>query len=119
VGFAFEGVGGQWGFVGVVIFFTIYGLLILRIISITINGSSNFEILFGAGVAIYFIVHLVINVGMNIQLLPVTGTPLPFMSYGGSHMLSEYVLLGLLVATKRYSRSIHRDMANNEFVGPQ
>jgi rod shape determining protein RodA len=117
--FIFAAFAEEWGFVGVVIFFTIYGLLILRIISITINGSSNFEILFGAGVAIYFIVHLVINVGMNIQLLPVTGTPLPFMSYGGSHMLSEYVLLGLLVATKRYSRSIHRDMANNEFVGPQ
>ncbi len=117
--FIFAAFAEEWGFVGVVIFFTIYGLLILRIISIAINGSSNFEILFGAGVAIYFIVHLVINVGMNIQLLPVTGTPLPFMSYGGSHMLSEYVLLGLLVATKRYSRSIHRDMANNEFVGPQ
>ncbi len=117
--FIFAAFAEEWGFVGVVIFFTMYGLLITRIIFIAINGSTNFEILFGAGVAIYFIVHLTINVGMNIQLLPVTGTPLPFMSYGGSHMLSEYILLGILVATKRYSRSMHRDMAKNEFIGPQ
>ncbi len=117
--FIFAAFAEEWGFVGVVIFFTMYGLLITRIIVIAVNGSTNFEILFGAGVAIYFIVHLAINVGMNIQLLPVTGTPLPFMSYGGSHMLSEYILLGILVATKRYSRSMHRDMAKNEFIGPQ
>lgn len=117
--FIFAAFAEEWGFVGVVIFFAMYGLLITRIIFIAINGSSNFEILFGAGVAIYFIVHLLINVGMNIQLLPVTGTPLPFMSYGGSHMLSEYILLGILVATRRYSRSMHRDMAKNEFIGPQ
>lgn len=117
--FIFAAFAEEWGFVGVIIFFTMYGLLITRIIYISINGSSNFEILFGAGVAIYFIVHLMINVGMNIQLLPVTGTPLPFMSYGGSHMLSEYILLGILVATKRYSRTMHRDMAKNEFIGPQ
>lgn len=117
--FIFAAFAEEWGFVGVVIFFTLYGLLIWRIISLAINGSSNFEILFGVGVAIYFIVHLVINVGMNIQLLPVTGTPLPFMSYGGSHMLSEYILLGILVAMKRYSRIAHRDLTKREFIGPQ
>ncbi len=117
--FIFAAFAEEWGFVGVIFFFTIYGLVIWRIIVLTINGSSNFEILFGAGVAIYFIVHLTINVGMNIQLLPVTGIPLPFMSYGGSHMLSEYVLLGLLVSMKRYSRTMHRDMTKNEYIGPQ
>lgn len=117
--FIFAAFAEEWGFVGVVIFFTLYGLFIWRIIRLSVNGSSNFEILFGAGVAIYFIVHLLINVGMNIQLLPVTGTPLPFMSYGGSHMLSEYTLLGILVAMKRYSRTTHRDLTKNEFIGPQ
>jgi rod shape determining protein RodA len=117
--FIFAAFAEEWGFVGVVIFFTLYGLFIWRIIRLSINGSSNFEILFGAGVAIYFIVHLLINVGMNIQLLPVTGTPLPFMSYGGSHMLSEYTLLGILVAMKRYSRTTHIDLTKNEFIGPQ
>jgi len=108
--FIFAAFAEEWGFVGVVIFFTLYGLVIWRIIKLAVNGSSNFEILFGAGVAIYFIVHLLINVGMNIRLLPVTGTPLPFMSYGGSHMLSEYILLGILVAMRRYSRTTHRDL---------
>jgi rod shape determining protein RodA len=117
--FIFAAFAEEWGFVGVIIFFIVYGSVVMRIIYLATKGSSNFEILFGAGVAIYFIVHLLINVGMNIQLLPVTGTPLPFMSYGGSHMLSEYVLLGILVAMKRHSRTMHRDMAKNEFIGPQ
>jgi rod shape determining protein RodA len=117
--FIFAAFAEEWGFVGVIIFFIVYGSVVIRIIYLATKGSSNFEILFGAGVAIYFIVHLLINVGMNIQLLPVTGTPLPFMSYGGSHMLSEYVLLGILVAMKRHSRTMHRDMAKNEFIGPQ
>lgn len=117
--FIFAAFAEEWGFVGVVIFFTVYGLFIFRIIYLASKGSSNFEILFGAGVAIYFIVHLFINIGMNIQLLPVTGTPLPFMSYGGSHLLSEYVLLGILVAMKKHSREISRELVNNEFIGPQ
>ncbi len=117
--FIFAAFAEEWGFIGVSLFFILYSLFIARIIYLASRGSSNFEILFGAGVAIYFIVHLFINVGMNIQLLPVTGTPLPFLSYGGTHILSEYILLGILVAMKKHSRVMHRDMDNNEFVGPQ
>lgn len=117
--FIFAAFAEEWGFIGVSLFFILYGLFISRIIYLASRGSSNFEILFGAGVAIYFIVHLFINVGMNIQLLPVTGTPLPFLSYGGTHILSEYILLGILVAMKKHSRVMHRDLDKNEFVGPQ
>ena len=56
---------------------------------------------------------------MNIQLLPVTGTPLPFMSYGGTHILSEFILLGLLMSMSKYSRTVHKDITKNEFIGPQ
>ena len=83
------------------------------------NGSTNFEILYGAGVAIYFIVHIGVNVGMNIHLFPVTGTPLPFMSYGGTHLMTEFLALGILMAMKRYGRSAHKDQTANEFIGPQ
>ncbi len=117
--FIFAAYAEEWGFVGVVILFSLYGIVIWRIILISMRGSTNFEILFGAGTAIYFIVHIAINVGMNIQLLPVTGTPLPFMSYGGSHMLSEFILLGLLFSMSKYSKTVHGDMAKNEFIGPQ
>ncbi|MFA6554762.1 MAG: rod shape-determining protein RodA [Candidatus Paceibacterota bacterium] len=117
--FIFAAFAEEWGFAGVVILFTLYGIIIWRIIKSAMKGSTNFEILFGAGTAIYFIVHIGINVGMNIQLLPVTGTPLPFMSYGGTHILSEFILLGLLMSMRRYSRTVHKDMARNEFLGPQ
>jgi len=117
--FIFAAFAEEWGFAGVLILFVLYAFLIWRIILNAMRGASNFEILFGGGVAVFFIVHIAVNVGMNMQLLPVTGTPLPFMSYGGTHTLSEFLLLGLLVAMRRYSRPAHKDVTKNEFIGPQ
>jgi len=66
---------------------------------------------------VYFIVHIAINIGMNMHLLPVTGTPLPLMSYGGTHLLAEFALLGVVMAMRRYARPAHKDAIQNEFVG--
>ncbi len=117
--FIFAAFAEEWGFVGIIILFSLYGIIIWRIIMNAMNGATNFEILYGAGVAVFFIVHIFINVGMNMHLLPVTGTPLPFMSYGGTHIMSEFLTLGILMAMRRYSRSAHKDLGKNEFVGPQ
>jgi rod shape determining protein RodA len=117
--FIFAAFSEEWGFAGIVILFTLYGIIIWRIIKNAMTGATNFEILFGAGVAIYFIVHIAINVGMNMHLLPVTGTPLPFMSYGGTHMLTEFMALGILMSMRKYSRTAHKDEIKNEFIGPQ
>ena len=117
--FIFAAFSEEWGFVGIFVLFTLYGILIWRIIKNAMNGATNFEILFGAGVAIYFIVHITINVGMNMHLLPVTGTPLPFMSYGGTHMMTEFMALGILMSMRKYSRTAHKDATKNEFIGPQ
>ncbi len=117
--FIFAAFAEEWGFVGVTILFSLYGFLIWRIIVNAMKGTTNFEILFGAGVAVYFIVHIFINIGMNMHLLPVTGTPLPFMSYGGTHTLSEFLLLGILMAMRRYALTAHKEVGRNEFMGPQ
>ncbi len=117
--FIFAAFAEEWGLAGVIILFTLYGIIVWRIIKNAMHGASNFEILFGAGVAIYFIVHIAVNVGMNMQLLPVTGTPLPFMSYGGTHITSEFLILGILMSMRRYARPVHKDEAANEFIGPQ
>ena len=117
--FIFAAFAEEWGFVGILILFSLYGIIIWRIIVNATEGATNFEILFGAGVAVFFIVHIVVNVGMNMHLLPVTGTPLPFMSYGGTHLLSEFLGLGILMGMRRYSRSVHKDSAQNEFIGPR
>jgi rod shape determining protein RodA len=115
--FVFAAFAEEWGFLGVIILFSLFGVVIWRIIRTTTTGATNFEILYGAGVAIYFIVHFIVNIGMNIQLLPVTGTTLPFLSYGGTHLLTEFSALGILMGMRRYSRVTHKELSSNEFVG--
>ena len=80
-------------------------------------GTTNFEILYGLGLAIYFMTHFIINIGMNIGIMPVTGITLPFMSYGGSHLLTEFIGLGILMGMSKYKRVAHKDDMRNEFLG--
>lgn len=115
--FIFAAFAEEWGFVGVVFLLGSFVLLIWRIILNAIVGETNFEILFGAGVAIMFTSPFIINVGMNMGLMPVTGLPLPFVSYGGSHMLVAFIGLGILMGMRRYSRDVHKDVIKNEFLG--
>lgn len=113
--FIFAAFAEEWGFVGVIILFGLYAVIIWRIILISLKGASNFEMLFGAGMAIFLIVHFLINVGMNMQLLPVTGQTLPFISYGGSHLVTEFAGLGILMGMRRYRHVGHREITRNEF----
>ena len=115
--FIFAAFAEEWGFVGVILLFLLYGIVFWRIFSIALRGETNFEILYGTGIAIWLMTHLVINIGMNIGILPVTGIPVPFMSYGGSHILTEFLGLGILMGMRNYSRAMHRDVIKNEFVG--
>ena len=115
--FIFAAFAEEWGFVGAVIVLALFVLLIWRIIVAAMRGASNFETLFGAGLAIFFMSHVAINIGMNIGVLPVTGIPLPFMSYGGSHLLTEFAGLGILMGMRRYARPAHREDIANEMVG--
>ncbi len=115
--FIFAAFTEEWGFIGSITVLILYGLIIWRILSFASLGASNFEILFGMGVAIMLMSHIIINIGMNLGLLPVTGIPLPFMSYGGSHLLTEFAALGILMSMRRYARSAHRDDMQNEFLG--
>jgi rod shape determining protein RodA len=115
--FIFSAYAEEWGFIGVLILFTFFGIVIWRIILIAMYGETNFEILFGSGIALLIIIHFFINIGMNIQLLPVTGTTLPFLSYGGTHLLTEFAGLGVLMGMRRYRRIAHKDEIHHEFIG--
>jgi len=115
--FVFAAFAEEWGFVGSFLILLLYSLVIWRILYFASLGASNFEILFGMGIAIFFMSHILINVGMNLGLLPVTGIPLPFMSYGGSHLLTEFAGLGILMGMRKYSRIAHKDDMKNEFFG--
>lgn len=115
--FIFAAFAEEWGFIGSFLILVFYGLVIWRILYSAFLGVSNFEILFGLGIAIFFMSHILVNIGMNLGLMPVTGIPLPFMSYGGSHLLTEFAGLGILMSMRKYSRSVHRDDMKNEFLG--
>jgi rod shape determining protein RodA len=115
--FIFAAFSEEWGFIGVLLFFSLFGLIIWRIIFNAMYGATNFEILFGLGLAIMFMSHFFVHVGMNIGLLPITGTTIPFLSYGGSHLLTEFIGLGILMGMRKYQRPIHKDDAKNEFLG--
>ncbi len=115
--FIFAAYAEEWGFIGSFFILLLFGLVIWRILRCALLGASNFEMLFGVGIAIFFISHIIINIGMNIGLLPITGIPLPFMSYGGSHLVTEFAGLGILMNMRKYARSAHRDDMQNEFLG--
>mgnify|MGYP003557354075 FL=1 len=114
--FIFAAFAEEWGFVGVMLLFILYGIVFYRMLKISFYGGSNFEILFGVGLTLLFIIHSVIHIGMNIGLLPVTGNTLPFMSYGGSHLLTEFFGLGMLMGMRKSSRTVHKDLTHNELV---
>jgi rod shape determining protein RodA len=115
--FIFAAYSEEWGFVGSCAVLFLFGLVIWRILRSASLGASNFEMLFGIGIAIFFMSHILINIGMNIGLMPITGIPLPFMSYGGSHLITEFAALGILVSMSKYARPAHRDDMKNEFLG--
>lgn len=115
--FIFAAFAEEWGFVGSLLLLVVYGLLLWRILTIALYGGSNFEILFGSGVALYLMSHIIINIGMNLNIMPVTGIPLPFMSYGGSHLVTEFLALGILSSMRKYRRHAHPDDMRHEFLG--
>ncbi|KKW35522.1 MAG: Rod shape determining protein RodA [Candidatus Giovannonibacteria bacterium GW2011_GWA2_53_7] len=115
--FIFASFAEEWGFVGVVLLFLCYGVVFWRILAAAGVGASNFETLFALGLGVFILTQFTVHVGMNIGLLPVTGQTLPFMSYGGSHLVTEFAGLGILMSMRRYSRGAHRDSMKNEFLG--
>ena len=117
--FIFAAFAEEWGLIGVTLISLLFGLVIWRIMVNARVGATNFETLFALGLAIMLMSHFVVHVGMNIGLLPITGLPLPFLSYGGSHLLAEFAGLGILMGMRKYSLAYHRDDIHNEFLGPQ
>ncbi len=115
--FIFASFAEEWGFVGVVILLALFAVVVWRILANAIAGETNFEILFGVGLAALFMSYITIHIGMNIGLLPVTGLPLPFVSYGGSHLVTEFIGLGILMSMRRHRRAISRENLGKEFMG--
>lgn len=109
----------EWGFVGALILFVLFGVVVWRILRSARQGATNFETFFGLGFALLLISHIVVHVGMNIGLLPVTGITLPFLSYGGSHLVMEFLGLGIVMGMRGYRQEVPRAELKREFLGPR
>jgi rod shape determining protein RodA len=97
--FIFCTVGEEWGFLGSFIVVSIYIFLLLRIVHIAERQRSSFGRIYGYAVACIIFCHFFVNIAMTIGLMPVIGIPLPFLSYGGSSLISFTILLFILVKT--------------------
>jgi rod shape determining protein RodA len=95
--FIFCTIGEEYGFVGSVILIGLFLALLLRIIFISERQRSSLSRVYGYGVASILFLHLFVNIGMTIGLVPVIGIPLPFISYGGSSLWSFTILLFILI----------------------
>jgi rod shape determining protein RodA len=114
--FIFAAFSEEWGFVGSIILCSLILFILLRILYISMNQNDNFLSLIGIGVFAWVFVHSTINIGMNMGVMPVTGIPLPFMSYGGSHFISGCISLGI-VASFNFNKFNLRKSYKNEFLG--
>ena len=98
--FIFCTVGEEWGFLGCLVVLVLYGILISRIIRDADESRENFTRIYGYCVAACLFMHLFINIGMTIGIMPVIGIPLPFLSYGGSSLWSFTILLFIFIALR-------------------
>jgi rod shape determining protein RodA len=95
--FIFPVVGEELGFLGVVVALGLFAWLMMRCIRIAGRSMNPFASLMAFGLVSMLFVHVLINVGMTIGVMPITGIPLPFFSYGGSFMLACWITVGLLI----------------------
>ena len=94
--FVFSGLAEDLGFAGAVILFVLYIVLLIAALRVAFRAKDPFGMLIGAGVATMLLFQIMVNVGMAISLMPVTGIPLPFISHGGSSLVSICFALGVL-----------------------
>lgn len=106
--FIFAAFAEEWGLIGVSVLFLLFGVVIWRLLHAARHGATNFERLFAVGVALMIMAHFTIHIGMNIGMMPVTGLTIPFMSYGGTHLIVEFVAIGVVMAMGRYTQSRYR-----------
>jgi rod shape determining protein RodA len=94
--FIFAVVGETYGFVGAALVLSLYALLIWRSLRILMISKNLFGTLIAGGIVAMLMFQVFVNVGMTIGIMPITGVPLPLMSYGGSSVLVTFIALGLL-----------------------
>lgn len=94
--FIFSVIAEQIGFLGVLILFAIFVILLMRIARVSFMAGDNFGRLLASGILAMLMFQIFVNIGMNLGLMPVTGIPLPLLSYGGSSLITTLASVGIL-----------------------
>ena len=98
--FIFAVAGEEFGFVGAAVIILLYLIIIWRGIAIALDADDNFGTLLAVGVTSMFMFHVMVNIGMTAGIMPVTGVPLPFLSYGVSSLTTNLMLVAILLNIK-------------------
>jgi len=102
--YIFAAIGNEWGLAGIMALLGTYMLLVARGFAIAINARDRFHQLLAAGLTAVFAIQTIVIVAGNLKIIPLTGIPLPFISYGGSSLVANFIMVGLLlrISTNRY-----------------
>jgi len=100
--FIFTVAGEELGFVGTITIVVLLSIVIVRAIRIAARADDLFGVLIASGVAIWFAFQSFVNIGMTIGIMPITGLPLPFVSYGGSAVFADMIAIGMLQSVRRH-----------------
>ncbi len=100
--FIFTVAGEELGFVGTITIVVLLGIVIVRALRIATRADDLFGMLVASGVATWFAFQSFVNIGMTIGIMPITGLPLPFVSYGGSAIFADMIAIGMLQSVRRH-----------------
>ncbi len=106
--FIFAVIGERYGFMGAAFVLSLYALLLWRALRIVTLSKNSYGVLVGGGIAVSLLFQVFVNVGMNLGIMPITGIPLPLMSYGGSSVLATFLAVGVLQSINIQARLSQR-----------
>ena len=95
--FIFTVLAEEWGFAGALTLLGLYAIVLYGGVRSMLAARDRFSFLLAAGLVGMLFFHVLVNLGMTIGVMPITGIPLPFMSYGGSAMLTDFIAMGILL----------------------
>lgn len=104
--FIYAVIGEELGFIGAAFIIFLYGLILVRSAVISFNANDSYGSLLVIGISAMWLFHIYENIGMSIGLMPITGIPLPFLSYGGSSMLTNMLAVGLILSVNIRGKKI-------------
>lgn len=103
--FIFSVIGEEYGFIGASFVISLYFLLVYHLIKVALDTKDPFSSYVSAGIICMITFHVFQNIGMSIQLLPITGIPLPFLSYGGSSLMGNMLAMGIIFSIRFHHRT--------------